>query len=527
MMTDPITDPIATTLAYHARTKHHLDHYAKGPGALDWDAQPDAFRNWHGAGKTLLPREIECVDIAWPQLDQPRPPRDFTLASLGSLLRLCAGITAWKQYGPSRWSLRAHPSSGNLHPTETWSVSAGVAGLADGLHHYQPRDHSLERRAWNDASAPATPGVWLGYSSIAWREAWKYGERAFRYCQLDMGHVLAALAYAAALHGWQARLLPLTSAETAARLGVDRAADFSGVESEEAEVIVALRPDAALPPAWTHWSGQPGLLDPKPMYDWPVIDEVALATRGTPPASEPATPLPAPLVVATADLATSADIAATRVILQRRSAQAFDGKSRMPNAVFRRLLAAMLPGGSPVWRMWPHAPRVHPVLLVHRVEGIDSGLYALPRSQAGAASLKQAMPDLFNWNPSNSAADSELPLYQLLAAKAERTARTLSCHQDIASHSAFAVMFIAEFAEPIQADPAAWRHLHWEAGMLGHCLTLAAEAAGWRGTGIGCFFDDAVHEVLGLTDTRYQVVYHFAVGIPVDDPRLTTLPAYD
>jgi hypothetical protein len=66
--------------------------------------------------------------------------------------------------------------------------------------------------------------------------------------------------------------------------------------------------------------------------------------------------------------------------------------------------------------------------------------------------------------------------------------------------------------------------------MLGHCLTLEAEAAGWRGTGIGCFFDDAVHEVLGLalgeTNARYQVVYHFALGIPVDDARLTTLPAY-
>jgi SagB-type dehydrogenase family enzyme len=511
-----MTDPIATTLSYHARTKHHLDRYARGPGALDWDAQPEAFRHWRGAEKFMLPRAIEGAEVVWPQLDQPRPPRDFSPASLGSLLRLCAGITAWKQYGPSRWSLRAHPSSGNLHPTETWLISAGVAGLADGLHHYQAFDHSLERRAWNDASAPATPGVWLGYSSIAWREAWKYGERAFRYCQLDMGHVLAALAYAAALHGWQARLLAMSPADTAARLGVDRAADFSGVEAEEAEVIVALQPDAALPPAWTHWAGQPGLLDPKPMHDWPVIDEVALATRGALPAAPPEIPLPAPRV------ASASDMPATRVILQRRSAQAFDGVSVMPRAVFRRLLAAMLPGGAPVWRMWPHAPRVHPVLLVHRVEGIDPGLYALPRSEAAKADLVHAMPDMFTWTP----VDAELPLYQLLAAKAERTARTLSCHQDIASHSAFSLMFIAEFAAPIQADPAAWRHLHWEAGMLGHCVTLEAEAAGWRGTGIGCFFDDAVHEVLGLTDTRYQVVYHFAVGIPVDDSRLTTLPAY-
>ncbi|MDD5390671.1 MAG: nitroreductase family protein [Gallionellaceae bacterium] len=507
-------DRIASTLAYHARTKHQLDRYAAGPGSLDWEAQPDPFRHWRGTQVTPLPREILATDILWPLLDQPRPAQAFTPACLGSLLRLCAGLTAWKQYGGSRWSLRAHPSSGNLHPTETWLIASGVPGLEDGLFHYQARDHSLERRAWGDATAP---GVWFGYSSIPWREAWKYGERAFRYCQLDMGHVLAALAYAAALHGWQARLLALDPEETAARLGTDRDADFNGVEAEEAEVIVTLQADAGAPPTWNHWAGQPSLLDVKPMYEWPVIEEVAAATRGPLP---PAPPAPAH---AAKPVATTSTLPATQVILQRRSAQAFDGKSLMPHAVFRSLLAALLPGGSPVWRLWPRAPRVHPILLVHRVEGLKPGLYALPRSETALAGLKQAMPQMFAWTP----ADPELPLLQLLAAKTERTARTLSCHQDIASHSAVTFAFIAEFAAPIADNPAAWRHLHWEAGMLGHCLTLEAEAAGWRGTGIGCFFDDAVHEVLGLGDTKYQVVYHFAVGIPVDDARLTTLPAYE
>lgn len=511
-----MTDPVSTVLDYHARTKHRLDRYANGPGSLDWDAQPEAFRHWHGCAKMPLPTATGGEDVAWPRIDETRQSQAFGADSLGALLRLCAGITAWKQYGPSRWSLRAHPSSGNLHPTETWLICADVPGLAAGLHHYQAFDHSLEHRAWNASEARGVPRVWLGYSSIAWREAWKYGERAFRYCQLDMGHVLAALAYAAAPHGWQPRLLTLSPEETARRLGVDRLADYSGVETEEAEVIVALQADDHLPPQWENWAGRPALLDPKPMYDWPVIEEAALATRGPLPAVSDDIARPSPHV------ASSSRLAATQVILRRRSAQAFDGVSVMPNAVFRRLLASLLPGGSPVWRLWPHAPRVHPVLLVHRVEGIKPGLYALPRTEAALGELKKAMPEMFAW----SGMDDELPLYQLLAAKAERTARTLSCHQDIASHSAFTVLFIAEFEAPVRASPAAWRHLHWEAGMLGHCLTLEAEAAGWRGTGIGCFFDDAVHEVLGLTDSRYQVVYHFAIGIPIDDPRLTTLPAY-
>lgn len=515
-MNDSSSAPGSQALSYHLRTKHHLDRYAAGPGSLDWDAQPDPFRRWRETATQALPRAVMASHVRWPQLDQARQAHAFSPDSLGSLLRLCAGITAWKQYAGSRWSLRAHPSSGNLHPTETWLISQGVHGLADGLHHYQPYDHSLEQRAWNATAGSASPGVWLGYSSIPWREAWKYGERAFRYCQLDLGHVLAALAYAAALHGWQPRLLALGADEVAARLGVDRADDFAGVEHEEAELLLALQTADSPPPAWTHWAGQPALLDAHPMYQWPIIDAVAAATRGP----LPDLPLAAPAAVA--PIISDSTRAATEVILKRRSAQAFDGKSVMPQAVFRRLLAALLPGGSPVWRLWPQAPRVHPILLVHRVEGLQPGLYALPRSEAAAADLRQTLPQLFAWR----ALDAELPLHLLLAAKAERTARTLSCHQDIASHSAFTCLFLAEFDAPIRDHPAAWRHLHWEAGMLGHCLALEAEAAGWRGTGIGCFFDDAVHEVLGLTDTRYQVLYHFAIGIPIDDPRLTTLPAY-
>jgi len=47
-----------------------------------------------------------------------------------------------------------------------------------------------------------------------------------------------------------------------------------------------------------------------------------------------------------------------------------------------------------------------------------------------------------------------------------------------------------------------------------------------RGTGIGCFFDDPVHELLGLDDTRFQSLYHFTIGGPIVDDRLQSLPGY-
>jgi SagB-type dehydrogenase family enzyme len=65
-----------------------------------------------------------------------------------------------------------------------------------------------------------------------------------------------------------------------------------------------------------------------------------------------------------------------------------------------------------------------------------------------------------------------------------------------------------------------YRYVHFEAGAIGQRMYLAAEALGLRATGIGAFFDDQVNQYLGLSSRQGQVVYHFAIGYPVPDPRL-------
>jgi nitroreductase len=62
--------------------------------------------------------------------------------------------------------------------------------------------------------------------------------------------------------------------------------------------------------------------------------------------------------------------------------------------------------------------------------------------------------------------------------------------------------------------------VHFEAGAVGQRLYLAAEALGLRATGIGAFYDEEVHRYLKVTPAQGQVVYHFAIGYPVRDPRL-------
>ncbi len=61
-----------------------------------------------------------------------------------------------------------------------------------------------------------------------------------------------------------------------------------------------------------------------------------------------------------------------------------------------------------------------------------------------------------------------------------------------------------------------YRYVHFQAGAVGQRLYLAGKSLGFQSTGIGAFFDDAVHEYLDIPrESGRQVVYHFACGYAV------------
>lgn len=553
----------AVVRAYHARTKHRFEAYAEGPGQLDWDAQPSPFRHYAGAPQLELPLSADQFERPYGRLpERPENPVAADLNSLGAVLELAFGISAWKSWGPSRWALRCNPSSGNLHPVEAYVLAAHLPGLADGVHHYDPENHVLEGRALRPDDAGA---AWLavGLSSVMWREAWKYGERAFRYCQLDVGHAVAALSYAAALLGWEVEVLAVPNATLAHCFGLDRLDDFPDsryafTEDEEPEILLALRaPGLASPPAgellsaWlagATWHGRPSRIDPAPGYRWPTIDQVAQASRvvsvegisgalppkgtscgarstsekGQFPALPPLAPHPSPA-------------GAAALIRQRRSGQRFDPKYSLPKAAFYRMLDAVLPRPQLPFTAQENPPQIHLLLFVLRVDGLPSGLYMLPRSPAAAAELAEALGQVdqrFAERRPVASFDVECPahlglvqLCPLGLQELQRLARALSCHQDIAATSAFSLGMLGDF-DAATADGYGYRSLLREAGLVGQVLYLEAEAAGVRGTGIGCFFDDPVHQAFGLNGNRWQSVYHFTVGTPITDARIETGPPY-
>lgn len=532
-----------SVLAYHQRTKHHFQRYAAGPEGLDWKNQPDSFRSFVGSPQLELSLLAAAPHPPYAYLYQPGKiaPQALTLNSIAALFELAFGLSAWKQYDDARWALRCNPSSGNLHPTEAYLVSAGCDGIEDGVHHYVSRDHLLEQRCRFDTATDGSEHLLpphsflLGLSSIHWREAWKYGERAFRYCQHDVGHAIAAVRYAAATLGWQARVLSAWGdAEIGAILGVDRNPDFGAAERESPDAIVLVTTprsnsaDSELSAATLvhaarggQWHGRANVLAANHLYQWPVIDEVAHACV-KPETQEPAWQAPELPEPASSVCARTA----VEIIRQRRSAQAFDSVSTLPAEAFYRMLDMTLPRHAvPPWDAIAWAPRVHLLLFVHRVDGVAPGLYLFLRNEGIEAQLRARLNPDFEWLRMSGCL-AHFSLFRLVAADAKNAARTLSCHQNIAADGAFSLAMLAEYDTQLAAAPWVYRQLFWEAGMLGQVLYLEAEAAGVRGTGIGCYFDDAVHDLLGIQAPFIQSMYHFTVGAALDDTRLQTLPAY-
>lgn len=541
--------PLAVVLEYHRSTKHHFNRYAKGPGFMDWATQPNPFRRYDGAPLFPLQRTFPQGSPPYDRIYSSTgvEPRPLNFQNISRLFFESLAISAWKRAGGDAWALRVNPSSGNLHPTEAYLLCGPLNGLVDtaAVFHYAPREHALELRArvplplWELLLAGAPAGIiLLGLTSIHWRESWKYGERAYRYCALDVGHALGAVGVAAAGLGWQCALLERLAAQDLERLmGTGHA---PGVEREEPDCLLALFTGGGSRSLhldtggeaidrWEalDWLGKPNRLSPTNV-EWSAIERVAEAARRPVEANDSDLLPPTVNVRDPLQVVQDRSLPLAQIVRTRRSAVAMNGVSTISRAAFYHILARTLPDIPPQvpFGMLPWPPLVHLAIFVHRVEGLEPGLYFLVRNGVRWNALKSAMAPGHLWARPQNCPES-LDLYLLARGDFRQTSMQVSCYQEIASDGCFSLAMIAEFQEPLlQQGPWFYPRLFWECGMIGQVLYLEAEAAGLRGTGIGCFFDDGMHEILGIEGTRFQDLYHFTVGGPLEDRRIATLPAY-
>lgn len=550
---------------YHEQTKHEFNRYARSLGYLDWANQPNPFRRFDGAPLIPLPHltlDEDPFSPPYESLFQPNliSSQPITLKTVSRFFEYALSLTAWKEYNGTRWALRSNPSSGNLHPTEGYVFVGALTQLAlePGLYHYAPKEHALEHRwllpperAKSVLQGLPSEGFLVGLTSIHWREAWKYGERAFRYCQHDTGHAIGTLRIAAATLGWNLLVLSGTTDETIARLlGLTRQKDFQQAEREYPELLAAVWPKNLHPPPILNlafhepddavlssgkWKGTANRLSKDEPVLWEMIDTVTEASWKSTQETERIA-FHSPPTSTNDPKGMDTEILAGQIIHQRRSAVAFDGRTGLSADRFFTMLQRIMPRGDlplpdrPMpWDALPWDPTIHLVLFVHRIDGLLPGLYWFNRSpeQRHLSFFKSQMHKQFAWSVPEQCPAS-LPLYLLEEGNAQNLAMQLSCGQEIAGDSAFALGMVAEFDESLEKyGPWFYKRLFWETGLIGQVFYLEGEAAGIRSTGIGCFFDDPVHRILGVhPQTKWQSLYHFTVGGPLEDGRLTTLPPY-
>jgi SagB-type dehydrogenase family enzyme len=498
--------------AYHHATKHSYHSVRTNAHFLDWHNQPDPFRTYEGAPLITLPVEpwfpgagtfatmaalAEGARTAKGSTSEHREEVQLDMTWLSRLLWHSMAISAWKKVPRTdyRYSLRVNPSSGNLHPTETHLALLGFIGVEEGLYHYRADRHALELRSrgdWTERIARdlvlpcATESrLIVGLTSIFWREAWKYRDRAYRYCCHDLGHAMMSLLLAA-------RALGLPGGVVAHFSDLRLAHALGLAESDEAPmaflVFPAQSPSGRLPaPLPQEPAGIPNQLSAEE-----VFSDLLLGMHRSTILLNPVGPLRrlSPTNVSSARESPrlpdpTRDTPLGPTVRRRRSALDFDARtSPMQRDEVVQLLDFATRDWPADWRgnfggeMTPVARGVDFVTLylyIHRVCDCEPGVY--------------------RWDKASRS------LEQLHRANVERVAAYLSLQQALAGNACFAISMIADLAETARVfGNRGYRYVHFEAGAIGQRLYVGAEALGWNATGIGAFYDDDVHRYLGFLE---------------------------
>src|SRR5216683_351263 len=171
--------------AFHQATKHSYNSVRTNARYLDWHNQPNPFRVYDGAPTIPLPPEpgfpstgtfAAMAAVAEKTISPAGDAQEscgtqLNLTWLSRFLWHSMAVSAWKK-GPgtgARYSLRVNPSSGNLHPTETYVALRSFAGVDDGFYHYRADRHAVELRsrgAWTHELARALEIPWASESPL-------------------------------------------------------------------------------------------------------------------------------------------------------------------------------------------------------------------------------------------------------------------------------------------------------------------------------------------------------------------------
>jgi SagB-type dehydrogenase family enzyme len=179
---------------YHDATKHSYMSVLLNPNYVNSFTQPSPFKYYPKFYRRL-------------KINVNNPTHSF--------IWLTSAVTFEKVYQDDPYKLRVNPSAGALYPTEVYVQIRGIEGIVDGVYHlevanncltliYELIDDGLECYILPGKSIK---GCIFLISCVYYRSSWKYKERSGRYCYLDSGHHLGAIAASAYVHNKDIQLI--------------------------------------------------------------------------------------------------------------------------------------------------------------------------------------------------------------------------------------------------------------------------------------------------------------------------------
>lgn len=506
--------PFAET--YHQQTKYHPDTIGLGH-AIDFNNPPAQFKEYPGAPKfdlrPYLPTNETETWQAESTLNDPDGP--FSLPVLSRLLFATNGVTAIAVGGGMQHYFRAAPSAGALYPTDLYLCVRDHADLPDGILYYHVKEHSLVevypkglapggdelfRRlasACFDDPAVASAGVAVVATCVFWRSAWRYGERGYRRCLLDTGHVLGNLDI------------------VAPRLGLCTTTVGGFIDAEVNELL-------AVP------EEKEGALAVFPLYEISRYDELqpgpdarASAPEEPEPAGDAIRDIHAAAAIRGSDAKSSTSESPDELLVNPKYESA-SGIKLLPSdtsmneqvelAILRRRSTRVLTGEplalpelSDVLAFAcrpdlelepPFRPRLFdPSLLetfvvVNAVDGVEPGVYYL--------------------------APGFMELLQVHRGSVRQEIYNISLGQELARDAAAVLIHTADLEEAMQKyGSRAYRYLHLDAGHIGQRVNVAAIRLELGVSGIGGFFDDQVNRLLDIPE-KELCVYITCLGRPAN-----------
>jgi SagB-type dehydrogenase family enzyme len=495
--------------AYHNATKHSFRSVRDNVHLLDWPNKPLPFKIYTTLDPIELPREFPPLDM--PALEAISRQAETTgdaipdLKDLAQALYYSAGVTKIKQHPGGEIMFRAAACTGALYEIELYLVCGDLPDLEAGVYHFGAHDFSLRRLLRGDyrgviaratagepgvASAPVT----IICTGTYWRNAWKYQARTYRHFGWDNGTMLANLLATATALNLPARVVMGFVDEDVNRLlglDIDREVAFSMVSLGRASS------PAPEPPAEIERL----TLETEPLstseVDYPAMREMHAASslldeeevrrwRGA--MQEVKNPEPrgklVPLEAFGEDEMSREGIGT--VILKRGSTRRFARGSSLSFKEFSTLLhrsTREIPADF-LGAAGPHLNQMY--LIVHAVDGLEPGAYALDRDGRAIEMIK--------------------------AGEFRREAGYLGLEQALPAEAAATIFFIADLNAVFgRFGNRGYRAAQLEAGIIGGKTYLAAYAQGFGASGL-TFYDDDVIEFFSPHAQGKSAIFQVAIG---------------